>query len=284
MKTIIKWSIVIALFSIKTITYSQNFIDESKQWSIASSEMDLYSYSTTFYKFSGDSILNGKTYHKLYESTDSSQANWSLYSLWYERNDSVFQRGQVCGGPVLNDTTTLLYDFNIEEGDTFFNIKVDSIRFLEWGGSIRKFWFFGGLITWIEGVGNFEHFNFSTFCINSTWYQLLCFQENGNLVYQNPNFNSCFVNAPSIPKSQEIINLFPNPATTKLTITLSENIPNFTYSLYDMQGNIRLTGKTQNTQAEINVATLPRGLYVLKIITAQQSIVKKVILKDNENK
>jgi hypothetical protein len=46
-----------------------------------------------------------------------------------------------------------------------------------------------------------------------------------------------------------------------------------------MQGRLQLTGKTGNTQTEINVATLPRGLYVLKIITEKQSITKKVVLQ-----
>jgi hypothetical protein len=46
-----------------------------------------------------------------------------------------------------------------------------------------------------------------------------------------------------------------------------------------MQGRLQLTGKTSNAQTEINVATLPRGLYVLKIITNQQTVTKKVVLQ-----
>ncbi|NSW44699.1 MAG: T9SS type A sorting domain-containing protein, partial [Bacteroidales bacterium] len=38
-------------------------------------------------------------------------------------------------------------------------------------------------------------------------------------------------------------------------------------------------GKTSNSQTEINVATLPRGLYILKIITDKQTIMKKVVLQ-----
>ena len=111
--------------------------------------------------------------------------------------------------------------------------------------------------------------------------QLLCFQENGNLVYQNPNFTNCYVytTVPSIPKSNEFINFFPNPATTQLTLTLPENTVNATYTLCDMQGTPKLTGKICNTQKEINVATLPRGFYVLKILTNKQIVTKKVMLQ-----
>ena len=285
MKTINKWFFVIILFSIQFVVYSQNFIDETKQWAIISTYSTKYEnpYWTTYYKYSGDSVINGFSYHKLYQSTDSNHLNWTLFyeTLWWERNDSVFIRGQSCGGLSLNDTTSLMYDFNIEEGDTFCNMKVDSIRYLEWGGSIRKFWFLGGFITWIERVGKFGNFNFSTVCYNSLAESLLCFQENGNLVYQNPDFTSCYVYTavPSVSKNDELINLSPNPATNQITLTFSENTTNATYTLYDMQGKIQLKGKISKTKEEFNVATLPRGLYLLKIVTDIQIVTKKVILQ-----
>jgi hypothetical protein len=298
--TTIKWLIGIALLSIQTIMYSQNFINDTKEWAIMSTysvkNEHLYSYWTTYYKFSGDSIINGFSYHKLYKSTDSSQVNWTLsYSpLWWERNDSVFQRGQGgCGGIYLNDTTTLVYDFNLEEGDTFkiddWNMKVDSIRYIEWGGSNRKHWFFNqygcypyNCLTWIEGVGHFGNFNYPSYCINSLAESLLCFSENGSLVYQDSYYTSCYVYTavPSITKSNELINLFPNPATNYFTLNIDNvQLLPITFQLYDMQGRLQLTGKTGNTQTEINVATLPRGLYVLKIITNQQIETKKIVLQ-----
>ena len=80
MKTINKWIIVITLFSIQIVAYSQNFINDNKQWAIVSTFSTKHenSYWTTYYKFSGDSIINGNLYHKLYKSTDSNQVNWTL--------------------------------------------------------------------------------------------------------------------------------------------------------------------------------------------------------------
>jgi hypothetical protein len=293
--TTIKWLIGIALLSLQTIMYSQNFINETKQWAVVTQPMDLNTHFTTYYKFSGDSIINGFLYHKLYKSTDSNQVNWTLnyYSFWWERNDSVFQRCQHYGN--LNDTTILLYDFNLQEGDSFHvdnNMKVDSIRFIEWGDSIRKFWFFNeqntyGYITWIEGVGERANFICSDVCICSCASQLLCFQENGNLVYQSPYYTSCYIYTavPLNSKSPELINLFPNPATNYLTLNIDnvQLLPSDSYrnnfQLYDMQGRMQLKGETSATQTEINVATLPRGLYVLKIITNQQIETKKIVLQ-----
>ncbi len=198
-------SFIIAIVCVHFEMQSQNFIDETKQWAIvAHSVPDTpYHYSTFFYKFYGDSILNGKTYHKLYESNDSNQVNWSLHFpfLWYERNDSVFQYYS-------STIDTLVYDFNIQEGDSFNlgnqdYMKVDSIRYLEWGGSLRKHWFFCKTNSdcsewyrtiWIEGIGQLGLFTRSSeIGIYGAYVQLLCFYENGNLVYQNPNYNSCYV-------------------------------------------------------------------------------------------
>jgi len=46
-----------------------------------------------------------------------------------------------------------------------------------------------------------------------------------------------------------------------------------------MQGTMQHEGKTTNYQTEINVANLPRGMYILKILTDKQTITKKVVLQ-----
>jgi len=100
----------------------------------------------------------------------------------------------------LNDTTMLVYDFNIEEGDTFIineyeSMRVDSIRFIEWGGTNRKHWYFNyyaSALTWVEDVGNLDFFVYSVPLVGAT-NRLLCFKENGNLIYQNPDYNSCYI-------------------------------------------------------------------------------------------
>jgi len=287
-----KWIIIIALLCFKTISYSQNFIDETKQWTIFSiANMDTNLKSTHSCIFSGDSIINGSTYNKLYISNDSNQINWTFSGLWFERNDSVFRYCLHCGS--YNDTTDLLYDFNIAQGDTFNlydfqNMVVDSVRLIEWGGSIRKHWFFNKIgpepyncLTWIESIGQFGNFNCPSPCLNSMFDQLLCFHENGNLIYQNPNYTDCYVytNVPTITNSNELIDLFPNPATTKLKFIIPEIETNIAYTLYNLQGVVQLTGNNNKTETELNVSSLQRGWYFLKINTNKETIIKKIIFQ-----
>jgi len=291
-----KWLIIIALLCYKTISYSQNFINDSKLWADVSlvQPTGTTHYETNYFKFNGDTVINGGTFHKLYSSTDSMQLNWSLRSLWWERNDSVFQYCHPCGW--INDSSLLVYNFNLAEGDTFtlypdyLYMKVDSIRFLQWGGSIRKHWFFcktnsdtssWNRTIWIEGVGQLGLMSRSSdIDIMGAYNQLLCFHENGNLIYQNPNYTDCYVytNVPAITKSNEHINLFPNPASTKLTFTIPKNSNSATYTLYNLQGVVQLAGNNNKTETELNVSSLQRGLYFLKISTNKKTITKKVVL------
>ena len=194
---------------------------------------------------------------------------------------------------------TLIYDFNVEEGDSFHidimyslsYMKVDSIRYLNWEGSTRKHWFFHksnsdtsswNRTKWIEGVGQLGLLERpSEIGISGATVKLLCFWENGNLVYHNPDFSSCYIktSVPFISNNKELISLTPNPATTQLTLSFSENTSNATYAIYDLQGCIQQSGKTSNTLLEINVVTLPRGVFVLKVVTNKQIVIKKIILQ-----
>jgi len=289
-----KWIIIIALLCFKTISYSQNFINDNKEWAVYTHLFDSPTFYTTNYKFLGDSNINGNIYHVLYHSSDSMQLNWTIDSYWWERNDSVFKRCQGCGGLALNDSTILLYDFNIHEGDTFHiglydGMRVDSIRYFVWGGNIRKHWFFsllgdsGYVIShWVQGVGQMGVFVNSVDFPSSSTSLLLCFHENGSLVYQNPNFTSCYyvyTDAPSIIQSNEHINLFPNPASTMLSFTIPENANSASYTLYNSQGVVQLAGIANKAQTELNTASLQRGLYFLKIKTNKKTIIKKIILQ-----
>jgi hypothetical protein len=180
---------------------AQSFIDEIKQWNIVSRLFETTNYYTSIYQFSGDSALNGKTYHKLYESTDSIQANWRLNSLWRENNESVYTYND------LSSADDLIYDFNINVGDTFevidfLRMKVDSVGFKNWGETVRKCWYFSKLggyspisTVWIDGIGQMGYFIRPTeMDITGAFVELLCFHEKGNLVYQNPQYNDCYIN------------------------------------------------------------------------------------------
>ena len=152
-------------------------------------------------------------YKKLYFSEDEQKKDWKLNSLWVENNDSIFQYSTV------SEENLLIYDFNISEKDSFLNpytdnyLYVDSIRTKEWGTDERKLIYFhskeqSNLHTvWIKGVGqNGDITQSSEAGVTGGFSSILCFEENGELVYQNPEYNSCYV-VTSVPTKKKSLSL-----------------------------------------------------------------------------
>ena len=203
MKTFLKFYLAAICLSISGNLFSQNFISENKVWSIVSEGgMEQPWTRTTSCKFSGDTTVQQTQYKKLYISEDEQKKDWELNSLWLERNDSIFKYWP------WTSETKLVYDFNITEKDSFrvdefLTLYVDSVHVKEWGGKLRKHWYMSssgfeqcGTTVWIEGVGNIDLFLLSTNCnLVGAITSLLCFTENNKLVYQNPEYNDCYINS-----------------------------------------------------------------------------------------
>lgn len=75
-------------------------------------------------------------------------------------------------------------------------------------------------------------------------------------------------------------NLYPNPATTKVNITNSENMLVNQITVYDIAGK-QLGVQTFNNEGEIqlNIENLANGTYLLHIQTTEGTVVKKLVKK-----
>jgi len=72
------------------------------------------------------------------------------------------------------------------------------------------------------------------------------------------------------------IKVYPNPSTDKITIELKNNVELKNVSMYNSNGS---QVKVKLNDKSINVAKLPRGIYVLKISTSEGSTEQKVVLE-----
>lgn len=91
-----------------------------------------------------------------------------------------------------------------------------------------------------------------------------------------PNTVYRFALNPLAVKDQEKIefSMFPNPTNDVLNLTLPETV-NKPYSVYDLMGREVLKGSLNNTtQAQINVGTLQKGSYILRIAGSTKKFVK----------
>ncbi|MET2986433.1 NHL domain-containing protein [Aureibaculum conchae] len=72
------------------------------------------------------------------------------------------------------------------------------------------------------------------------------------------------------------IKVYPNPSTDKINIELNNNVELNNVTMFNANGGqvkVQLSNKT------LNVAKLPRGIYVLRIATSEGSIEQKVVLE-----
>ncbi|MBO7493313.1 MAG: T9SS type A sorting domain-containing protein [Bacteroidales bacterium] len=176
----------------------------------------------------GDTVVDDMHYKKVMRKISSEAPYWhgsteeySLYGLIREEPE-----GKVFYQPIDQDTVYLLYDFGMNVGDTASMhwcqlpnpsneviIRIDSINTQYIAGIERRVYYVSSksmvpnaewrwLNTWIEGIGATEGLLYSchvTAAGGITLHELLCYHENGDLMYMNPNYDTCFVDTNNTP-------------------------------------------------------------------------------------
>ena len=219
---------------------------------------------------SGDTLIGDVRYMKIMGTLNNGNPN--LFTVLREEDGKVWKRH-------LNTSEeTLLYDFTANVGDTLTigdfgqRLIVDSIGTVQIGNADRKkFWLRlqsnnpGGYQfteTWVEGIGSDYGLLWSGYLsIPDGWHCLLCFHQNGELVWENPEYGFCTYTAVEETKDSRI-SVYPNPAKDKVVI---EGLEACSVQVYNALG--QLVKQVQDTN-EISVAGLPEGVYLLKVTEA----------------
>ena len=71
--------------------------------------------------------------------------------------------------------------------------------------------------------------------------------------------------------------LFPNPASDKVSIQLPSGAQNATVQFYDSLGRLALSKKVTATNDKIDVNALSKGIYILKVFTEEKNGSQKFI-------
>lgn len=79
--------------------------------------------------------------------------------------------------------------------------------------------------------------------------------------------------------SNESIQIYPNPATTLLSITIIKNLIDTKVEIIDLNGKILIQHKLINETTELNIENLPKGLYLVKIINNLEEVYSRKIIK-----
>lgn len=271
--------------------YAQEYvpiIQEGNVWNTLDVTVGMYNtYYNNVIWFSGDTIIDDVQYAKLMGTTNGGAPH--LFSVLREDNGKVWER-------LNNQREILLYDFTANVGDTLwcglwadeyhYNI-VDSISIEHIGGVDRKKFWFGleygwfGIITaaeiWIEGIGSDLGLLYSGSAgICGAYYCTLCFHQNDELIWQNPNYDDCTFDAVVENIGVKKV-LYPNP--TRGTIKMeAENIRNV--AIYNDLGEIVFETETSGNTFEYDFRDKKSGLYIMKVRMSDGSEFIERIIKE----
>ncbi|MCF8369066.1 MAG: T9SS type A sorting domain-containing protein [Bacteroidales bacterium] len=242
-------------------------------------------YSTYHIKFSGDTLIEDLSYTQILRCDEEGQTAWELYGFIREDSD-----GRVFLRPA-DYMEGLIYDFGVEVGDSVrakniylnsdtLHYIVTNIDYVELAGEYKKRISLYEYINekeeiWIEGLGSY--FGILNSCNNSYGglcgnYEALCFEENGILIYQHPDYSVCHFEATvgtgEQAYNQSEVSVYPNPAKDFLHIDFSEdiNINNgVSIKLLKINGEKILQKNLANSKNVVYLHSVDAGIYLLKI-------------------
>jgi hypothetical protein len=290
----IKLYILISLLPF--ISNAQTLLDTSKTWSVLECITSGWGYcSTTYYRVSGDTVINSVSYKFLMTKADSS-ANTAWYNRYIVREDSVAKKVfiNVAGQEYL------LYDFSLNTGDTVNAVGaygntscqamlVDSVDMVNISGVQRKRLLLsmpgvahGGPYydEWIEGIGNITGIihNFILLCSFDMDATLLCVDSAAQNIYQTPLYNSCYlILSNGELKSKTSVSVYPTILNDRLHINKNGIDGKILVTLFDPSGKIILEKNIENEQSEITLPTLSEGMYFCRLSGKNYNSVVKLI-------
>jgi len=258
------------------------------------------SYSSYYIKFSGDTLVDGINYNIAWISEDELHSEWNFYGFIREdENHQVFLKppGYMEGK---------IYDFGVETGDsiTAHNIYLNSdiLHFVvEQIDSVMMLDRFRKRITlyeyinqkeevWIEGIGSL--FGIMNSCNNAYGgacggYEALCYEENGEIVYHNENYPSCFyeltVNTPN-RLDDKMFSIYPNPAADFIIVDIGATIitgpTDLTLEILTLGGKKILVKNLTNIKNVIYLHDLGRGLYFVNINNKKKTFPRYKLIVD----
>jgi len=107
----------------------------------------------------------------------------------------------------------------------------------------------------------------------------------GELLYASPMAGGIwYTDLPPMPdfvaESEEAtLTVAPNPASTFITVSVSESLHNATLTVYDLHGKVCYSGKMQGSSTKIPTNDFPSGIYFVKVAGDKANVVRKVAIQ-----
>lgn len=282
--------------AIDLFAQQHRFADPTAKWSVLETEYGwmVPSYSSiVIFEVVGDTTLNDLSYQKInYNRSIFPLENNGLFYIRKDTSEKVFGRVNA------DSSDYLLYDFGKTAGDTFsvglpgywpypVKIRVDSTATSFLGMSRKVMYVTTYAIQndfndiFVEGIGSlnswFIYPGTPIFAIDAPSYLLQCYSDNDTVVYRRSLNYSCN-NDTSVGWSIEkelwnnVIRVYPNPATDIVYVQTPVNQLSVTFNLTDVTGREILTELLIGDIIAIPVTTLSKGLYLYSIRSGSRKL------------
>jgi len=262
------------------------FVKEGKMWTEAWYDCDIpIWHGIDTYVMQGDTLFNTKLYKKVHATTHN--GNFIKYIFEDTTNKKVYFYDTA------QQKDSLIYDFNLQVGDTFYSnlwgnicsTKVIDRTIVSFAGLNRTkiiFDMFNGFPVWYEGIGSIYGI-YESFCpiTGGDDNTLLCYLEDSVLLYHNTNqiglyyYDTCF-------GSTQIKELHPEKLFNSYFYSPVLHVkPNksvsYTLFIYDIFGR-KINEINANGDLEIDLSDLHNGLYIYRIESRDSYYSSKLIL------
>jgi len=315
MKKIILYLLIIISSGLSAQKYVP-FPTENAQWSIHYKESDAWlNYEVIKsiilnYVLQGDTMINTKTYQKLYlKSISSGSTEMKLKGLIREENKRVYLINLTTGGYMSqvkqlssrvksqmkqfvryeDNAECVLYDFNKNQiSDTLSSLegKIIAIDSVLIQSTYRKRYKISANKDEyvIEGIGSVNGGLLGpvtpplTSMYNYEW-EFVCYSQNDESIYKNPDYVDCnstgkWSDALTNPAMNTHITVSPNPVTESSVIKwdILESTRYTTLVITDVLGkSIKTINVSGKTEISISRSDFMKGLYIARLVTDRGS-------------
>lgn len=283
-----KSTVLFAAILLSQLAFSQNFISENKLWHVKGESWG--TIYTEIFKIEGDTTINSVNYQKLWYIWDSTMNNFSLNGFLREESNVVYYLRNNY------DSEGVLYDFNLETGDTtiIINEYCDDVQVIvtgtdtvEYFGIPRKRWMLDGWTDdyWIEGIGSNYGLIYSElfYCTADIYFELLCFHENDTLFYIKPYEDECYQSNVGIDEKsgESHVMIMPNPVIQGQSFVVQCNSGICKMEILSSSG-VLVKQITADLEKSLSISSrgLMPGLYLVRMKTAEgQVLSRKIIIR-----
>ena len=274
---------------------AQEIVDNQKLWSILTGHClpDYTTYTTSFFKFDEDTIIDGKLYQKVFISEDEFQEEWFFFgSFIREENNKVYLREYF-------GEEGLIYDFNLQLGDTVVvnnpravsevALVLTEIDSVETTDGYRDRWKLTNdefMIPeyWIEGIGSMGGvLNSSTEVFGGLCgtYILLCQEESGSTIYLNPEYEYCYYllldDDTDIESRENSFNVNYNPLSQAIELTFFDR-GDRSIHLTDINGRMINRVQSAENNVHLSLRRSNKGLYIISVVQNDGRVISKKMM------